>query len=1833
MREHGISALVVLDGDDLPVSILCESDLTHALAVGQDMDVTLVDHCPLHPVLHVELETPVYDALDLLLEQDVRHLLVVDADGAARGIITLSDMMRGADWETFLQAKPVSGVMQSIIVRLPAGAALVEAIRLLDQQHISWLLVVQDDEPAGILTERDIARLISQGREHDDLTLADVMSSPLKTIAFDACLLEASLRMMNQRIRRLMVEQDGTIIGIVNQLDVLRGLEGRRLEHLKHSLLTTADKLQESNLKLREKIAFEQFVQDSPVVIYRMHFCPEAKTPGFMLQTDWPADLGGSFMLDYVSNQVEAVLGEKPQSLLGYPNWWAERIHPDDRKRALEGYGRLFARGQVVHEYRMRHNDGHYVWLEVSARMHRDAAGMPTEITGAWMNVSECVLAEQRVQEGELRYRRLVEASPVCIHEIDLQGRILSMNSAGLRMNCVSADGDVIGRPYLNGVCEAERAAIARLLEQAMQGQGSDFEFHGAGAMSAKVFASSVIPMFDADGRVEKLMGISEDITERKQAETSLKASEMRFRQVFDHTFDGLVVIQHGVFTMVNQKTEQVLGMPASQLIGRSMLDFVHPDDRTMVMERYQRRMGGEAMPPFQTRIVASNRAVEWVEIRGNLVEFEGEPSDLVVIRDVTEERRNAEKLRASRAQLKHILDADFDAVIVHQDMGIVFTNPAAQAMFGFSAMAETIGLNPQDFMDPAFKSLAAAIARKVVRTGCPSRRLELGAIHQSDGHIFPMEIASALITWNDKPAVVSIVRDISVRKRQEQFDADQRSILEQIADVTVPLPDVLGSIVKVAQRQRRGMVASVWLLDEDGIHLRRGAAPDLPDTYCQVFDGALVGPLTCSCGAAIMRRERVIVGDIAHDPLWEGFRELAAGHGLAASWAEPIINTAGHVLGTFAMYYDSPRLPDADDLKLIGQLAGLAENAITHKQAESIIRGQASRLQKILDADFDAVIVCRDDRVLFANQQAQAIFGSTTQQVAIEKGPYAFVHPHYLGLTEKVARRSLRTGKPSKRSEILAILPSSGETVPIEIACTPINWQGELALVVMVRDISERKKAEEVIRQEAERLQQLLDADLDAVVVQQHGVIVYANRRAHIMAGKKEPDGMLGDSPHAFVAAEYRSMTAKVAEHCLRTGKPVRPAEIMALRADSKVPFPIEISSAPINWGGKPAVVSMVRDISERKKAEMDIAEREQRFRELVRLIPDALTVHQHGRLVFGNEAAVQLFRFDSLEQALGVQVMDYIHPHYHEQVNQRLQQLYAGNPLPGKVEERFIRTDGSEFEAEVNAALTEYKGKPAVMTVLRDITERKKAEQELRESAERIQAVARNSTAVVFQFGLKDDGSWYFPFIAESVERFMGVSAERVMQDAQLLFGLVHPDDAESFVLAVSRAIREQSSFAWQGRFIRPDGELRWLECSSDPQVLEDGTLVWNGVAVDETGKQQLEEQLRQAQKMEAVGTLAGGIAHDFNNMLAGMLGQLFMLKAEVADRPESVERVDSVEKQGYRAAEMIQQMLTFARKSQVSMRTVAMTSLLKETLKLHRVALPESIALEASLNHENIMVEGDVAMMQQMVLNLLTNARDAVADKAKPKIYLTLEPVSPDDDCYQRFPEFAGKSLARLTVKDNGCGITKAVQATIFDPFFTTKEVGRGTGLGLAMVYGGMQTHGGTVEVVSRAGKGAAFQLYFPRIDEPGAFIEPHDGSVVEGAGQGVLVADDEPVLRQVLEEVLTSVGYRVFTAVDGSDAVRQFRKHRDKIAIALLDVVMPNMSGPDACRKIRQLEPNLPVIFHTGYGQDALVDDVIHQPLCISLNKPVSIEELTDCLADLLRQRQRLEDKHE
>jgi len=387
-------------------------------------------------------------------------------------------------------------------------------------------------------------------------------------------------------------------------------------------------------------------------------------------------------------------------------------------------------------------------------------------------------------------------------------------------------------------------------------------------------------------------------------------------------------------------------------------------------------------------------------------------------------------------------------------------------------------------------------------------------------------------------------------------------------------------------------------------------------------------------------------------------------------------------------------------------------------------------------------------------------------------------------------------------------------------------------------------------------------------------------------------------------------------------------------------------------------------------------------------------------------------------------------------------------------------------------------------------------------------------------------------------------------------------------------------------------------------------------------ELARREQETELLQSQKMEAVGTLVGGIAHDFNNTLAAIQGNLYLAKQKFDEKEVVATKLDNIERLGGHAATMVKQLLAFARKGPVSMKPISMTTFMNKELRLSRSVLPENIGFVSHICHEQLTVLADSTQLQQVLLNLLSNARDAVCDVADPQVRCVLEAYSPTPAFIEKHPQLKGKEFAHLTISDNGCGMTEDVAGNIFEPFFTTKAIGKGSGLGLSMVYGSVQSHGGVVEVDSRPGEGAEFHVYLPLCVDEEPLTDDTTISQVEGKGETLLLADDEADVLASSSEALRSMGYHVVTANDGEMAVMQFKEHVDEISLVITDVVMPKLGGVEAVEQMRRHKPDLPAVFATGYDKQQAAGTLDKIARSETISKPFSFEFLGSLIRKLI-----------
>ncbi|HVP30193.1 MAG TPA: PAS domain S-box protein [Myxococcota bacterium] len=538
-----------------------------------------------------------------------------------------------------------------------------------------------------------------------------------------------------------------------------------------------------------------------------------------------------------------------------------------------------------------------------------------------------------------------------------------------------------------------------------------------------------------------------------------------------------------------------------------------------------------------------------------------------------------------------------------------------------------------------------------------------------------------------------------------------------------------------------------------------------------------------------------------------------------------------------------------------------------------------------------------------------------------------------------------------------------------------------------------------------------------------------------------------------------------------------------------------------------------------------------------------------------------------------------------------------------------RWLESVGRSYEAE--------DGSVRVVIVSRDITERKHAEQELLETRALLEAVLEGSL----------DGVTVYDAIRSESGEIVDFRVLRVNRAGERIIG-------RSREHLVGRRLRELFPGVVTDGFFE-----RWCGVVETGEPLEyehwyehEGLAVWfhakvvrvgDGIALtysDVTERRRLEEQLRQSQKMEAVGRLAGGVAHDFNNLLTAIQGYgTHLLERLERDDPRR-EEVSEILRAGERATDLTRQLLAFSRRQDLAPEIVDLNALVSEVERLLRRLIGEHIELATDLGEERLCVRADPGQLQQVLVNLAVNARDAMPEGGR----LTIEtrPLRIDASSGTATPVGQG-DWVRLSVTDTGFGMDEATLARVFEPFFTTKEPGRGTGLGLASVYGTVQQSGGQVEVSSRPGIGSTFTIYLPRTSGDAAVPAPRVGAAAEAGAawrgrETVLLVEDEEQIRRLARRTLELAGYRVLDASDGAAAcdlaLRRGLSGASPIDLLVTDVVMPRVGGLELADRLRRLNPRLPVLFMSGYGEGVHGERGAKQPLSALLEKPFLPKQL-------------------
>ncbi len=751
-----------------------------------------------------------------------------------------------------------------------------------------------------------------------------------------------------------------------------------------------------------------------------------------------------------------------------------------------------------------------------------------------------------------------------------------------------------------------------------------------------------------------------------------------------------------------------------------------------------------------------------------------------------------------------------------------------------------------------------------------------------------------------------------------------------------------------------------------------------------------------------------------------------------------------------------------------------------------------------------------------------------------------------------------------------------------------------------------EKRQAEQALVESETRYRNLVELSPDAIAIESRGRFAFANRAAAALLGMNDPLELVGKRVSDFVHEDYRDVARKRARQA-RRGRPTPLSQEKYVRLDGTV-IDVEVAAGPATHRGKPAVLTITRDITDRKRAEEELWRSTELFERTFMNQRDAIILYDAGEppmAIDCNPAALAIFGYPR-EEIVGkppgfLLPSDEDYSPFEQQVRKAVQDTDYFRASGRDTRRR----DGSVFPADLYIApLKDKDGQQrGWVGVVRDVTERSRAEEALRESEARFRELAELLPGIVFEL----DAQGTLTFVNRMASEAFGYSEEDFERGVNAL-DLVVPEDRASVEGNLARAVADEEMVTAKHTARRRDGTTFPVITYANRVVHAERGVGVRGIMIDLTDQKQLEATMRHQDRLAAVGRLAGGIAHDFNNYLTTIIlyAQGLLNKRKLP--AEFNGSAETILEQAQGAARLVRQLLDFSRTSTAEARPTDLSAFVENIAGILRRTLPEDINLRVEAGGGQCVVNADVARVEQMLMNLALNARDAMPRGGDLRLGVSRVELGTDDEL--PVADMARGPWVCLTVSDTGTGLSEEARYHLFEPFFTTKEPGKGTGLGLSQVYGIVRQHGGHITVESAPDQGTAFRVYLPAREGPGMKRATQGGAALPRSkrrAETVLIVEDEEAVRDASRELLESLGYRVLTAADGREALDVYGE-ASKVDLVLTDLVMPKMRGLELVTELRSRDPRVKALAMTGYSlkhgkrelREAGIIDVVEKP---------------------------------
>lgn len=865
---------------------------------------------------------------------------------------------------------------------------------------------------------------------------------------------------------------------------------------------------------------------------------------------------------------------------------------------------------------------------------------------------------------------------------------------------------------------------------------------------------------------------------------------------------------------------------------------------------------------------------------------------------------------------------------------------------------------------------------------------------------------------------------------------------------------------------------------------------------------------------------------------------------------------------------------------------------------AEQTLRESERMMKSILAASPVAIGLTENRKVKWVNRSWEEIFGFENRKYLDQEASIVYPSQDEYERVGKELYPSLGLGHVTRTDA--RFMRQDGSIFDGHIRMKALDPSDPAkGTIAAIMDVSDKKKAVEALRVSEEKYRQVVEKAQEGILVAQDGLLRFVNPKIVELLGYSEEE--VTSKPFAeFIHPDDREMVVEKHRRRMRGEKfPTRYSfKVLTKEGTTKI---VEIDSTSIFWEERPAALVLMTDITERLRMEEQLKEREEWYRTLVEESFDGMFVQQGATITFANAQLHKMLGYASGELK-GMEHWRVYHPDYHALTRERANARMRGDEAVSQYEVVLQRKDGTSFDGEISARAVTVRGKPGVQVWLRDISKRKRSELALRRLAT---AVGQAEETIVIT-----DPSGNIEYVNPAFERITGFTRDEVLgQNSRILKSGEHD---ESFYRNLWLTITHGR--VWKGRLVnrRKDGTLYSEDATISPVRDPTGRIV-NFVAVkrDVTEQLALQQQLMQAQKMEAVGTLAGGIAHDFNNLLQVTLGYSELLLADKSEDDSHYADLQKIHQAARSGAELVQRLLTFSKKVEFKPVPLDINRQIERVERLLRRTIPRMIDIRLELSPDVERVKADPAQIEQIIMNLALNARDAMGESGL--LVIGTENVELDDDYCRLRSGFKPGSYVLLSVSDTGHGIDRDTLQHIFEPFYTTKELGRGTGLGLAMVYGIVKQHEGHITCHSEVGKGTNFKIYLPSILKEPEAVDVSAEMPAFGT-ETLLLVDDESAVRELGERILTKNGYEVISVGSALEALDVFSQQGEKISLVILDLVMPSVGGKDCLSELLKINPKAKVLIASGYLTDAVILETLNYGAKGFVAKPFRVKEL-------------------